>query len=920
MISEWTDQKGSTPDEDTHTVSILFPGDANYQFRVNYADEAGNQAEAAETSGSAPWRFTVDHTPPVLRVLARSDSRSEIWERLARQIGFGFSVSGKIQVSADCEDAVSPLEDLKLLKNPGDEALTTAQLRGADGWQTADHTEIKPGKRAAVWFRAEDYAGNVSYSSSDGVIADAGRPEIAPEIRISGMGEKSGIAAGDIRLRITAADTGAAAGAYGATSGLRRVRCEVKEEGNVIYARTLYENRQSNPAYPSIRSIWSGSVVIKAGQKSQDLQIHITAEDRAGNRNGKVLPVSIDPVEPGIRCRVQDSAGGSEICYPEARTMEISVLDKNFEPELCEVKVLRDGNIMPVRGSWKDAGGTGDERTHILRIPFREDGEYQVSVSACDLAGNRSHGVTAEAGTENPWHFIIDTEAPKIVVSYDNNRMRGGRYFNQARTAKIRIYDRNFRPELADVKTTLSLDGKRRPSPVVRWLTDSSSEEGVYAAVIRFQEDGDYTLSVTARDLAGNHSTADAGGSAAPWEFTIDRFRPDMVQIHGVPAEAGNPAEAGIRIADRHLTKWNIRLTRSRVLTDPRNTSSMQAETGRDVTDRYIAQTSAAENQVEYAIRIPKCDKDGTSCDGLYCLQVMASDLAGNVWRTPEKGIFFPVNRFGSVYVLGSGLAELTGEGGRFVQKIGEPLTLSEYNTGTIGRIQTEVTKDGRAISGEAHITRSGGGGTWNCCTYRWDPDLFEEDGVYRISVRSEDENHHISESESDLSCQMVFRVDTTAPDILSVSGLEKRYIRAAEQNVTVRAFDSLGVRSIALLDGSRQIARSDHFTDSVRPVWTCHLPAGRYDHLKFILSDYAGNVCDTDQKDASGRYILGREYPLERTVMISPGWFILLLAHGRLLLLLTGAGAAVAAVGAGKKRGRHRHLVSSRRNRSPSD
>ena len=141
-----------------------------------------------------------------------------------------------------------------------------------------------------------------------------------------------------------------------------------------------------------------------------------------------------------------------------------------------------------------------------------EDGIYRLSAWVEDAAGNRS-AETLEMT------FRVDTQNPVITVEYDNNEAINGSYFDQKRTATITIRELNFQEEQTEIFASGSAE-----MPEVSGFT--VSDDGVtYTATAEFRGDGDYALSVSSMDRAGNDSLF-------PEEtFTVDTQSPEQVAV-----------------------------------------------------------------------------------------------------------------------------------------------------------------------------------------------------------------------------------------------------------------------------------------------------------------------------------------------------------------------------------------------------
>ncbi len=139
--------------------------------------------------------------------------------------------------------------------------------------------------------------------------------------------------------------------------------------------------------------------------------------------------------------------------------------------------------------------------------------DVRVTACAADRADNE--------GTAQAIPLQIDVTAPSISVSWDLNDPANGRYYNATRTATVTITDRNFDPN----RTKLSITNTDGASASIGGWTVSQdmgvSDSASAVCQVSFPEDGDYTFTLNAVDLAGNST---AYGQTD--EFTIDKTAP----------------------------------------------------------------------------------------------------------------------------------------------------------------------------------------------------------------------------------------------------------------------------------------------------------------------------------------------------------------------------------------------------------
>lgn len=162
------------------------------------------------------------------------------------------------------------------------------------------------------------------------------------------------------------------------------------------------------------------------------------------------------------------------------------------------------------------------EKSKTIKINGNSN-DIKLTVTLTDNAGNTS---------VKTYEFGIDKTQPKVFVTYDNNNADSDNYFKKARTATIKVEERNFDKDRVVLK--VEKDGKTYLTKV-KWNEISSGtkennyDDKVNQAVINYNQDGDYKFSLSVDDTADNaNTTIDFGNSVAPKKFTIDTVKPKV--------------------------------------------------------------------------------------------------------------------------------------------------------------------------------------------------------------------------------------------------------------------------------------------------------------------------------------------------------------------------------------------------------
>ncbi|MFR2033362.1 MAG: Ig-like domain repeat protein [Agathobacter sp.] len=280
-----------------------------------------------------------------------------------------------------------------------------------------------------------------------------------------------------------------------------------------------------------VKSDGSYSVSIEKTDKNYTVYLKIT--DYSGNTsyistNGAVT----DTQMPKISVKIPDSDTG---IYTSDVPVNISVSDdvqggvssgiKSVTYRVAELgETTQEGSLYEYTGTAKSISGLKKELSTgiVVNTAFNNSNDVQIQVTATDNAGN----VYSTTNT-----LKIDITSPQIEVSYDNNdgdtSFGDGAYFKEARTATIKVTERNF-DETKVLPVITSSEGGI-PS-LSGWSTSYGTGNGddiTHYATIYYGSDADYTFDVSMTDAAGNRNDGVSyGNSTAPDKFTIDKTIP----------------------------------------------------------------------------------------------------------------------------------------------------------------------------------------------------------------------------------------------------------------------------------------------------------------------------------------------------------------------------------------------------------
>lgn len=681
---------------------------------------------------------------------------------------------------------------------------------------------------------------------------------------------------------------------------------------------------------------------ISVTNNSNDIEIHFTLTDRAGNVTKDVVQkLSVDKTAPMIAIQMNENDDETYTGFFQGkREATVYVYERNFDSSDFTFDVKRvddnnnESNVSPTSKFEKvgkqDIDGV-ECYVYKMNTTFTDDGDYSFAVSAQDTAShinnnaaanhkvkdaivkyssNKSDDYVAQNDTDRniDTAFTIDNTKPVVSVSYDNNDVRNDKYFNNHRTATITVVEHNFTS--TDNRITYTRTSTKDGSAITEPKVSSWSQNGnTYTATINYNADGDYTFGMDVVDKAGNElkdNNVTYAGKATK-DFVVDTTI-DKPVIGGV--ENGNSYKDSVlpKIDFSDINFKDVKVTLLRTRKD---------EIDKDVTSDYI-NVSTNDKGGSFAATEDTFKKIQEN-DGIYTLSVQITDKAEN---TSSDEVTFTVNRFGSVYSLGTYL--LNDLNDKYVQSIDNDIVITEYNPDRLveGNLDVVVTRDGSPVEyGDGELTISPvvnelakiGSSGWYQYEYTISKNVFSDDngnpidGIYKVYVGSEDTVGNKSENISYDESSVLFRLDHTAPTIKSVSGLDKKIVNADEQKVSYEVFDAIGIDSIDVYYYDGNGTRVDHIrstdkgstdvTDILSDLtnYTGSFTIGSSttsEPVRIVIKDLAGNVTDTDSKDFDVDSI-----DFNRAITVSTNFFVRWFANK---IVFGCSIAAIIAVGGG--------------------
>ena len=847
-ISNWATTEGATLDSATHTATITFKENANYTFDVEYVDLAGNSAADYEKQV-----FTVDNIAPEGSVdVVSAEGREVSWNSVVNKLTYGFWSKSKISIAETHSDVTS--KDVKVeyfvekATTPGSiKLLTQEDLDKVEQtkWQSFKNFDVTENSEFVVYLKFTDNSGNVTYASTNGLIVDDKHPSIesvAPEITVTPEKPINGIYKDDINVAIKVVDP-TVGGTY---SGINKVSYQVinKAINKVTQEGVLYTFDGKNPTQTELKNIFETNLVVDSKlNNSNDVQIIVCAVDNAGNgvdnsqtNSQSYTSIKVDITAPTIDVEFDNNVADSGKYFNKDRTAKITITERNFNANNLKVSITNTDGKIPVLSTWTKIDGTtenADDSTYVATITFAQDGDYTFNVEYTDLAGNKCAGVNYADGTVAANEFTLDKTNPAIRVTYDNNDVKNGNYYKAVRTATIEITEHNFSADRVNATVTATDDGVTKTAPKIsNWTTKGD----VHTATIYYSDDAKYTFDISYNDLAGN-----AAIDYKEDVFFVDKTVPELkiTNVSNDAAYAGSVTPV-VSYSDTNFDAETVKITLRGANRGEVKTNGTKAD---------------AKNGAVFTFADFEKIK---SVDDIYTLTATLTDKAGN---TSTETVRFSVNRFGSTYELSKSLKKYNGA---YVQSV-EDVVITEVNANRLENIKLTLFKNSETIvlkeNTDYKVTVNGGGSSWYSYTYTVFKSVFSDDGVYRLSIHSEDAAGNVAENTLDTKDKEIsFGVDTTLPNIV-VANLEKNETYNADKlDVKLSVNDNMVIDTLIVYFDDYETAYASWNAEEISKIiaengdFTFTIPGDNEEHkVKIVCVDAAGNI---QEQEIDGFYV----------------------------------------------------------------
>ena len=605
---------------------------------------------------------------------------------------------------------------------------------------------------------------------------------------------------------------------------------------------------------------------INITNNSNDIEVKVTLVDRASHESTKSYKLSIDKTKPEIEITYKNNDVQNGKYYQDDRTATVTVRELNLStPAQFDITAICDKtDIKPseqalaelIKKTYdkknfekfhKEAGEDGKKTEYyefIFEIPAKTQGDYEITASVTDNAGNKSDYNRVDK-------FSVDTTDPFITVTFDNNQSKNGNYFATKRTATITVTDRYFDATQSPIVIASADNGKKftAPSPS-GWSKQNSKYE--QSCTVDFSKDGKYSFTVDTTDLSGKDTS-----QYKVSDFIIDNTDPTIkLYINNEEVKDGenrayiDEVVPKVVVEDTNFSQTDTKVTITPVVA--------KDETNFGYESSVISKNAKNENGMTYVFNnFSGEDGKERKYDNIYNLDVSTTDMSGHT--TKAQRITFSVNRYGSVYICEPNKYYAEKPVIQVEEVNVNPINFKSKETyinviSSSGKTQTLKSKDLVIQKQEASDKN------WYSYLYAIPSSCFDIDDVYSIKVSSKDKAKRVSTNINDANKKdITFTVDTTNPYFEVTNYIENENIKADSKELEIALMDDTsGIASYSISFDGQPIENVDtkiyenkvNFKFNVKGATALSDAKGR--QLEVKITDAAGRTNTMSDKDKS--------------------------------------------------------------------
>lgn len=561
---------------ETAETTFRYSREGVYEVKVYAYDACGNASVADKC------KFVIDKTKPEIVIDGIPDNR------LSQGASIEITVSDEYGIKAENVSIVKHYTTYDGVTNQ-----RTVKVSQEDAYTVYASTSCDEvdGKAAKYWFTytLKDNAGNENKDKTVTFYVDS----TSPEVTITPVLAKTN-------------------GGY--YNKAVKFNVEVAEQFALTHKISITDKNGNVPEIKdSFKSVAYSYTVKNSKQGIYNLNIVVT--DAFGNTTTKRVRYVIDKEKPVIKINDVNKTNNGNV------NLGIDISDK-YKGNTYTVHVVRkntsgavayEGNIK--KGTW-----TGTEISP--NITFSEEGDYAVTVTAKDKAGN--------VAEKKETSFRIDKTAPVLSITGVNDTQNGGVTATMSVEEAFSLAYENQASNSATINATITkrTDGSGESS-IATLSTGDFSAGNPHTASYTFNEDGEYTITMDATDASGN------AAAQVTKTFKVDSTAP-VLTVKAVDKNSKSiESYASIGSDDMDAPNYvDVSVSVEEVFFNTNEVTFTVLKDGADASSQYFTNYS---NRAETSTGSQRFEEDG-----VYNINIKAKDELGN--EAEEYGIVFTVD------------------------------------------------------------------------------------------------------------------------------------------------------------------------------------------------------------------------------------------------------------------------------------
>lgn len=390
-----------------------------------------------------------------------------------------------------------------------------------------------------------------------------------------------------------------------------------------------------------------------------DVVLTFDTIDNAFNKNDNVKSekFTIDKTQPIIDVVFHEDSD-EDIYYNQERIADITIIERNFDEKLIRVMI---GNAF---GDVPSFSFIEKSKTEYVAVIQFDEGDYTFDVNGTDL-GNHTAIVNFSGGNEKL--FSVDKTQPLVEENFNTFiNATAENSFNSDKVVNIKVTEHNFKPELVKVSVLKKEAGAEHNA---EGFMDATSEilknigwtsvGDVHTISFVLSNDAVYQVAISPKDLAGNEAE-----HRSTVIFEIDKTVPIVAARNGISVNADSTEyidiytylradESAPTVEFSDLNIAYIKYVFTVYSPDSVDSSATSIKPDRVYLDEDTNRSGIVQGN---KFVLPNFIKDG-----VYALELVAVDKAGNESVLNENTYVRLIKQDVLAYVMDSNLKNETG-------------------------------------------------------------------------------------------------------------------------------------------------------------------------------------------------------------------------------------------------------------------